>query len=178
MTKEGHISKHGLRPCNDTAPRKTAARSRRGAGVCCFALRVWAGNFHQSLNGLVEKLRLLRSGGLVIDLLPLPPCGNQTALAELMQMVGDGRTAHTHQCGQIDHAFLIVAKNPKNFETRPIVQQPENTGGNLKCLVLRYGLRLVLDALSMVMRQLHAFAPLFNPFPINTASYNDIIIKF
>lgn len=91
-------------------------------------------------------------GGLVIDLLALPAADDQPAVFELAQVVGDGRAAHPHDGGEVDDALLTVAQQPEDAHAAAVAQQLKQVGDDLKVLLLRHGLRLLFQRLSVPVR--------------------------
>ena len=71
-------------------------------------------------------------GGVVIDLLAVAAGGQQAAVPEDAEVVGDGRAGHIHHGGDVHHALLAVAQQPENADAVGVAQLPENIGKLLK----------------------------------------------
>lgn len=68
-------------------------------------------------------------------------------------MVGNGRTAHVHDGGNIDDAFFHVAENPENFQPRGIAELFQQDGYIVDCLLGRQAADDTFFIISMVVRK-------------------------
>ena len=68
-----------------------------------------AGDLHHLLYDLMQQLPLHGVGRAVIDLLAVAAGGQQAAVPEDAEVVGDGRAGHIHHGGDVHHALLAVA---------------------------------------------------------------------
>src|SRR5699024_4871106 len=106
------------------------------------------------LDGAVEKLGLFGLGGPVVDLLAAAAADDQPAALELAQMVRHGGAAHADYRRDIDDALLTVAQQPEDSGAAGVAELLEQLGYRFEVLLKRHRLRLPLDVLSVVVRQL------------------------
>ena len=68
-------------------------------------------------------------------------------------MVGNGRTAHVHDGGNIDDAFFHVAEDPENFQPCGIAELFQQDGYIIDCLLGRQAADDTFFIISMVVRK-------------------------
>ena len=84
------------------------------------------GHVHDLLDHLVQQPRLRGVGGVVIDLLAVPPGHQQSAVPQGAQVVGHGGAGHIQHGGDVHHALLAVTQQPENADAAGVAQLPED----------------------------------------------------
>lgn len=128
--------------------KKTAAFTGNGP-----LLSVRTGNSGDFINCVVEFTHDFRVGGFVIHFFSVAAGCNQSAGFQQTQVVGNGRTAHVHDGGNIDDAFFHVAENPENFQPRGIAELFQQDGYIVDCLLGRQAADDTFFIISMVVRK-------------------------
>ena len=88
----------------------------------------------QRFNHAVQQLCLLGVGCTVINLFSAAAADNQSAGFQLLEVVGDGRTAHLHHSGKVDHTFFAVAQKPEDTDAAAVAKLLEKLGNRLKAV--------------------------------------------
>ena len=68
--------------------------------------------------------------------------------------MGQGWTAHVHQCRQVDDAFFHMTQKPEQFDPIGIRQAAEQPGHRRKVGVFRQIFQDIIDIFSMIVGQL------------------------
>ena len=100
--------------------------------LLCLGAPLGTGHVHDLFDELVQQPGLGGVGGVVVDLLAVAAGGQQAAVPEDAEVVGDGRAGHIHHGGDVHHALLAVAQQPENADAVGVAQLPENIGKLLK----------------------------------------------
>ena len=116
-------------------------------------LSVGTGNSGDFINCVVELTHDFRIGGFVIHFFSVAAGCNQSAGFQQTQVVGNGRTAHVHDGGNIDDAFFHVAEDPENFQPCGIAELFQQDGYIVDCLLGRQAADDTFFIISMVVRK-------------------------
>ena len=100
--------------------------------LLCLGAPLGTGHVHDLFDKLVQQPGLGGIGGVVIDLLAVPPGHQQSAVPQGAQVVGHGGAGHIQHGGDVHHALLAVAQQPENADAVGVAQLPENIGKLLK----------------------------------------------
>ena len=115
---------------------------------------------------MVEHLCLYRVSSLIIDLFTLPAADDQSGHFQLLEMMGDCRTAHFHKGRDIDDTFFAVAEQPEDPHPAGVGQQAAQSCHRLKALRLLHAMLQPgqLLVVSVPVRQLHMIHSAHAPF--------------
>lgn len=95
------------------------------------------GNVDQEFDHMVQQPHFFRIGSFIVHFFPGPAAGDQPLFPQDLQMVAQGRAAHLHQGGQVDHTLFHMAQEPEQFDPVGIGQAAEQGGNRRKIGILR-----------------------------------------
>ena len=104
--------------------------------------------------GPVHKLCLLRIRHPVIHFPAFPPADNQPALTQKLQMMGNCRIAHLHNCRNIADTFLSMAQKPENSQPAAVTDLLKHLRCLNALLLSRQLCQHPVNIISMIMGQI------------------------